>query len=273
MEIQYLQLLHNLIQHGEKRNTRNGVTRSLFGEIIQFDLNEGFPLLTTKKVFFKGIVTELSWFLRGSTDVTELHKHNNHIWDGNTKDNHFDAGPVYGFQWRHFGAKYINCKHRYTGKGIDQVQHVIDLIKSDPTSRRIVMNAWNPSQQNQMCLPPCHVMYQFYVKNGRLNCQMYQRSSDAFLGLPFNIASTALLVHLIAHETGLIPNKMRMVLGDVHLYESHLSVAKKQIDRPPLGFPTIRIEREKDGLWDVQFEQIHLENYKHHAPLRAEMNV
>ena len=185
---QYIDLLTTLLEHGERRDTRNGPVYSMFGYMLHFDLTRGFPLITTKKMFFKGIVTELAWFLRGSTDVTELHEHKNHIWDGNTADRNFDAGPIYGFQWRHFGAKYVDCKTNYTGKGVDQIAQLIKNIKDNPTSRRHVLSAWNPNAQSEMALPPCHVMYQFYVKEGKLSCQMYQRSADAFLGLPFNIA-------------------------------------------------------------------------------------
>jgi thymidylate synthase len=273
-EHQYINLLHDLFNYGEHRTTRNGTTLSLFGHHLDFNLQDGFPLLTTKKMFFKGIVTELAWFLRGCTDVTELHKDKNHIWDGNTKDREFDAGPVYGFQWRHFGAEYKDCKSDYTGKGVDQIAKLIHLIKTDPTSRRMVLSAWNPSAQEDMCLPPCHVMYQFYVKNNRLSCQMYQRSSDAFLGLPFNIASTALLTHLLAHETGLDVGNVRVVLGDLHLYETHCGVANIQMSREPYPFPKLQIKRKNlNGLWNLKYEDVELVDYQSHGRLKAEMSV
>ena len=161
IDYQYIELLHSIFQYGQRRTTRNATTLSIFGVTLHMDLSKGFPLLTTKKMFFKGVVTELAWFLRGSTDVTELHEHNNHIWDGNTKDRDFDAGPVYGFQWRHFGADYISCKEEYTGQGIDQIEKIIHLIKTNPHSRRIYLSAWNPMDEEEMCLPPCHVSYQF----------------------------------------------------------------------------------------------------------------
>ena len=272
-EIQYIYLLNKLLEDGEERETRNGKTLSIFGYRMEFDLQEGFPLLTTKKMFFKGIMTELAWFLRGSTDVTELHKYNNRIWDLNTQDRDYDAGPVYGFQWRHFGADYVDCKTDYTGKGVDQIAQLIKDIQATPTSRRMVLSAWNPAAQHQMCLPPCHVMYQFYVAEGRLHCQMYQRSSDVFLGLPFNIASTALLTHLLAHETGLDVGKVYVVLGDAHLYEDHVGVAALQMERKPYPFPTLKIDRERDGLWGVTPGEISLVDYISHARLKAKMSV
>lgn len=271
IDYQYIDLIHSIFKYGNRRETRNATVLSIFGVTLHVDLQKGFPLLTTKKMFFKGIVTELAWFLKGCTDVTELHKHNNHIWDGNTKDRQFDAGPVYGFQWRHFGADYISCKEDYTGQGIDQIQKVIDLIKTNPNSRRILLSAWNPMDQSDMCLPPCHVSYQFYVQDKKLFCQMYQRSSDVFLGLPFNIASTALLVHLIAHETDLQVGSIRIVIGDAHIYENHVGVATIQTQRKPFGLPTLHIHREKDGLRDVKLEEIKITNYLHHGPLKAIM--
>lgn len=268
---QYLNLIHTIFQYGERRETRNATTLSIFGTVLTIEPHEGFPLLTTKKMFFKGIVTELAWFLRGSTDVTELHEVGNHIWDGNTKDRDFDAGPVYGFQWRHYGADYTTCKADYTGKGIDQIANLIHLIKNIPSSRRILLSAWNPKDQDKMCLPPCHVSYQFYVHDGKLLCQMYQRSADVFLGLPFNIASTSLLVHLLAHETDLEVGSIRILIGDAHLYESHAAVATLQTQREPKKLPTITINREKDGLRDIKYKDITLNGYQSHPSLKADM--
>lgn len=272
-ELSYIKLLHSVFEYGRERETRSGDVISIFGHHLEFNLRDGFPLLTTKKMFFKGIVSELAWFLRGGTNVKELHAHNNHIWDGNTKEREYDAGPIYGFQWRHFGATYTDCHADYSGQGIDQIQGIIDLIKSNPHSRRIFLSAWNPSMQAEMALPPCHVSYQFYVDNGILHCHMYQRSCDVFLGLPFNIASTALLTHLIAHETNLVPGNIRISLGDVHLYKSHIGVATIQMNRTPHPFPRLRILREKDGLWDVKLEEVVLEHYTSHGRLKAEMAV
>ena len=271
IEEQYLELIHSIFHYGERRTTRNATTLSIFGVTLHMDLNKGFPLLTTKKMFFKGIVTELAWFLRGSTDVTELHEHNNHIWDSNSKDRGFDAGPVYGFQWRHFGADYISCKEDYTGQGVDQIEKIIHMIKTNPHSRRIYLSAWNPMDEEDMCLPPCHVSYQFYVQSGKLFCQMYQRSADVFLGLPFNIASTSLLVHLIAHECDLQVGSVRIVIGDCHIYENHVGVATMQTQRIPFGLPTLIIRREKDGLRDLKFKDVKLRGYQHHSALKAIM--
>lgn len=272
-ELSYLKLLNSIFEFGTERDTRSGPVLSMFGHHIEFNLRDGFPLLTTKKMWFKGIVTELAWFLRGSTNVKELHKDKNHIWDGNTKERNFDAGPIYGFQWRHFGAAYTDCHADYKGKGIDQIQHIIDLIKNDPNSRRMFLSGWNPSMQNGMALPPCHVSYQFYVDSGVLHCHMYQRSADIFLGLPFNIASTALLVHLIAHETDMIPGSIRISLGDAHLYKDHIGVATIQTARLPYALPKLKIVRQKDNLWNVKLDEIQLEDYKYHPRLKAEMAV
>jgi len=272
METQYLQLLHELLTKGERRITRSGTVYSSFGHSITCDLSKHFPLLTTKKMFWRGIVEELAWFLRGSTDVSELRKEKVHIWDGNTEHRDYDAGPVYGFQWRHFGASYTTCNAQYEGKGQDQIKNVLELIQNDPTSRRILMSAWNPQHQHQMALPPCHVSYQFYVDcMGRLSCQMYQRSADVFLGLPFNIASTALLTHLVAHECDLKVGKLRIVIGDAHLYEEHAGVAAIQMQRMAYEPPTITIDRKKDGLWNVLKSEIKMGEYKSHGALKATM--
>lgn len=268
METQYIKLLCKCLQ-SKTRTTRNATVYSVFGERLEHDFINGFPLLTTKKMFFKGIVEELAWFLRGSTNVSELKAKGVHIWDKNTEGRNNDAGPVYGFQWRHFGARYQDNLTKYGG--VDQIQRIIDLIKTEPTSRRIFMSAWNPSQQDEMCLPPCHISYQFYVHEGRLSCQMYQRSADIFLGLPFNIASTALLLQLIAHECDLSPGKMILCLGDVHLYHSHIRPALKQIIRKPLPFPFIQLTRDKDGLKKVELKEIALLNYESYSALKADM--
>lgn len=274
METQYLQLLHTLLTKGERRPTRSGMVYSSFGHTLEFDLSKYFPLLTTKKMYFKGIVEELAWFLRGSTDVSELREKGVHIWDGNTKNRDYDAGPVYGFQWRHYGAPYTGCKADYSGKGQDQIIRIIELLKRDPTSRRILMSGWNPQQQHEMALPPCHVSYQFYVdSDNRLHCQMYQRSADVFLGLPFNIASTALLTHLLAHETKRKVGKVRIVIGDAHLYEDHAGVAAIQVQRVPHEPPTLQLERERDGLWTLERSQVKLNGYKHHDALKAKMSI
>ena len=274
METQYLHLLHELLTKGERRSTRSGTVYSSFGHTLKFDLRNAFPLLTTKKMFFKGIVEELAWFLRGSTNVQELRDKKVYIWDGNTRDRGYDAGPVYGFQWRHFGAPYTGCTSDYTGKGQDQIKRILDLIRNDPGSRRILLSAWNPQQQHEMALPPCHVSYQFYVDcEDQLHCQMYQRSADVFLGLPFNIASTALLTSLLAHESDRKVGTLRIVIGDAHLYEEHAGVAAIQAQRVPHPFPKLTITREKDGLWGLRRSEVKIEGYNCHAALKAKMAV
>jgi len=275
MESQYLKLMRHVLENGEARDTRNGPTRSVFGTTIKCNLQEGFPLLTTKKMFWRGIVEELAWFLRGSTDVEELRRAKVHIWDGNSESRAYDAGPVYGFQWRHSGATYTDCHQDYTGQGVDQIKTVIDLLKEHPTSRRIVLNAWAPAQQAQMCLPPCHVMYQWYVDQGRhLSCIMTQRSSDVFLGLPFNIASTALLTHLLAHQTGLNVGSLTIHVGDAHIYADHVEACRMQLARAPLEPPRLVVHRcNDDDLWNVQCTDVSLKNYQCRPRICAAMKA
>ena len=275
MEEQYLALVRRVIETGNMRMGRNGNVKSVFGASLECDLADGFPLLTTKKMFWKGIVEELAWFLRASTNVQELRDKNVHIWDGNSEMRDFDAGPVYGFQWRHFGAEYTDCHADYTNKGVDQIGKIIHLLKTSPTSRRLVLSGWCPSQQEEMCLPPCHILYQFYVEHdGRLSVQMYQRSSDIFLGLPFNIASTALLLKLIAHQVGLESGRVLIQLGDAHIYEEHFDVCQEQLTRTPVEFPKVAIERPNtDLLWHVQKNEIKLINYKSAGRLSAPMKA
>tara|TARA_B100001059_G_scaffold59010_1_gene54310 strand:- start:2726 stop:3550 length:825 start_codon:yes stop_codon:yes gene_type:complete len=274
MEEQYLSLLGRILDDGDVRETRNGRVHSIFGASLSCDLAHGFPLLTTKKMFFRGIVEELAWFLRGSTNVQELRDRRVHIWDGNTRDRQYDAGPVYGFQWRHSGAAYTDCHQDYSGQGVDQVAAVLDLLTTSPHSRRILLNAWSPGQQSQMCLPPCHVMYQFYVRDQKLSCIMTQRSCDVFLGLPFNIASTALLVHLLAHQTGLAVGRLTLQLGDAHIYAEHVDVVQQQRTRTPRTLPTIRLDRPRhDGLWQVGPQDITVQDYQPHGRLVAEMKA
>lgn len=275
MEEQYLALMRRILEHGHEREGRNGTVKSMFGASLECDLKDGFPLLTTKKMFWKGIVEELSWFLRGSTNVEELRAKKVHIWDGNSQGRGYDAGPVYGFQWRHFGAEYVDCHTDYTNKGVDQIGEIIRLIKESPTSRRLVLSGWCPKQQQQMCLPPCHVLYQFYIESdSRLSVQMYQRSSDVFLGLPFNIASTALLLELIAHQTGLMTGRVLIQLGDAHIYEEHIPACQEQLTRTPFKFPKIILNRpNNDGLWCVNRGDIHLNDYNCSGRLTAPMKA
>jgi thymidylate synthase len=257
MEKQYLQILRDVLENGHTRETRNSVTKSLFAKCISFDLADGFPLLTTKKVFFRGVVEELAWFLRGSTDAKELIAKNVHIWDGNSEKNNYDCGAVYGFQWRFYGAKYIDCQTDYTGCGVDQVIRVIDLLKNDPTSRRIIINAWNPKQMEEMVLPPCHVMYQFYVESDdRVSVMLTQRSADLFLGVPFNIASTSLLLTLICQNVGRKPGRVIINIGDAHIYENHIDAVKIQLSRKPTELPVLILKNESIDLWKLQYDDL-----------------
>ncbi len=272
IEQKYLHLLETCLNF-PLRETRNSVCHSMFGAFLEHDLREGFPLLTTKKVFFRGVVEELAWFLRGSTNAEELQEKGVHIWDKNAEEydeqRGVDCGAIYGFLWRHFGAHYKNCYTDYTDQGIDQINSVIRDIQNDPHSRRHVICGWSP--YNPACLPPCHVLYQFYVQDGVLSVQMYQRSADLFLGVPFNIASTALLTHLIAHECDLDVGTMRIIFGDAHIYESHTDAVREQLGRIPTRLPTLSIVREKDGLRNVQEEEIQLLNYDPQDSIKAEM--
>lgn len=271
IELQYLHLLERCLT-APVRETRNAHCHSTFGAFLEHDLREGFPALTTKKIFFRGVVEELGWFLRGSTNVQELKDKGVHIWDKNAEaydTNGIDAGGIYGFLWRHFGAEYKDCHTDYTGKGVDQVQAVINGLKDCPTSRRHVLCGWSPG--TPASLPPCHVLYQFYVQENILHVQMYQRSADLFLGVPFNIASTALLTHLIAHECDLEVGVMRIILGDAHIYVNHLDAVREQLGRLPKRLPALSIVREKDELRNVQVEGIELLNYEPEPAIKAEM--
>jgi len=283
-ELGYLHLLENILENGEWRETRNSKTISLFSVKLDFDISRNFPLLTTKKMYWKGICEELLWFLRGDTNSKNLEDKNVTIWKGNstreflnktglTEYKEGECGPIYGFQWRHFNAKYKGCNADYEGEGIDQLQECIDLIKNDPTSRRIYMSGWNPCQLKEMCLPPCHVSYQFYVnKDNELSCMMYQRSADVFLGLPFNIASTGLLTYIMANFTGKTPSKISIVIGDAHIYEEHIDAVKKQLKRIPYSLPKMNIkERERTKIEDYTYEDFEILDYKYHPIIKAKM--
>lgn len=256
-EMQYLDLIRKIIETGNKREDRTGTgTLSLFGAQMRFSLRDGtFPLLTTKKVFYRGIAEELFWFIRGSTNAKELQEKNVRIWDGNSSREFLDScgftnreegdlGPVYGFQWRHFGAEYVDMHADYEGKGVDQLAEVINRIKTKPSDRRIIMCAWNPADLDKMALPPCHCLVQFYVANGELSCQLYQRSADMGLGVPFNIASYALLTAMIAHVCDLVPGDFVHTLGDAHVYSNHVEPLKTQLEREPKQFPKLVIKRK-----------------------------
>lgn len=287
-ELNYLDMLRQILTGGEIRENRTGIpTISISGGHLEFSLENGkFPLLTTKKMFLRGIVEELKWFLSGDCYSTDYLKSKNvKIWDGNSTRSYLDSvgltdyregelGPIYGYQWRHFNAPYMGPDHDYSGQGVDQIADVIHQIRTNPTSRRILFHSWNPCQLKQMALPPCHVMYMFYVHNdGRLDCHMIQRSCDSFLGLPFNIASTALLTILLARITCKIPGKIRVSFNDLHIYRNHVEQVLTQINRPPYPFPTLHLDSSITELSDFCYEKIRLEGYMSHDAIPAKMAV
>jgi thymidylate synthase len=281
-EYGYLNALSNILKNGCYRKTRNSNTLSIFGVKLDFDIKESFPLLTTKKVYWKGIAEELLWFIKGDTNSKHLEEKNVNIWKGNssrefldniglTEYEEGDCGPIYGFQWRHFNTPYFGHHTNYEGKGIDQLQNCINLIKNDPFSRRIFMSAWNPEQMEEMCLPPCHVSYQFYVSHdGGLSCILYQRSGDMFLGVPFNIASVSLLVYLIASITNTYPDKVSLVIGDAHIYEEHIEQVKIQLDRTPYKFPILNINK-KTNIDEYTYNDFEITEYVCHPIIKAPM--
>tara|TARA_B100000900_G_scaffold399639_1_gene402376 strand:+ start:6924 stop:8411 length:1488 start_codon:yes stop_codon:yes gene_type:complete len=276
-EKQYLDLMKSILYKNNIKDSRNSRVISQFGEKMVFDLREGFPLLTTKRTPFKTILRELLWFIRGSTSNKELNDKNVHIWDGNSSKEFLESrgldyeegelGPVYGFQWRKFGADYIDSN----SKGVDQLQNVIDLIKNDPTSRRIILSAWNPVDLDKMALPPCHVMIQFSVDKEFLDAQLYQRSGDMFLGVPFNIASYSILMHIIGSITGYTPRYFHHVLGDAHIYMNHIDAIGEQVHRIPNRFPELKLAKKIVDINDINEEDFILENYNHYPTIKAEM--
>lgn len=257
-EREYLNLVKKIMDNGDIRETRNSKTISLFGEHLEFDLSKGhIPMLTTKKVSLKNVFYELKFFLTGETDTKHLEKVNVNIWKGNTSKEFLDSrnldyregvyGPAYGFQWNHFGAEYNGPDEDYTGKGVNQIDECIDMIKNNPTSRRILFSAWNPKDLPKMSLPPCHLMFQFYVRNGKyLDGQLYQRSADIMLGVPYNILSYSLLLIMVARYTGLNPGTLKMCFGDIHIYSEHLVGAVEQLRRNPTAFPSIDFKNSPD---------------------------
>ncbi|KAL1110169.1 hypothetical protein AAG570_008246 [Ranatra chinensis] len=274
------------METGCSRPDRTGVGNvSVFGEQMRFTLKGGLiPVLTTKRVFWRGVVEELLWFIKGSTNSKELSEKGVKIWDANSTREYLDSigfkdrmegdlGPVYGFQWRHFGAKYINMNADYFGQGIDQLKNVINLIKENPYDRRMLMVAWNPIDIKLMALPPCHCLVQFYTANGELSCQLYQRSADMGLGVPFNIASYALLTHMVAHVTKLKPKEFIHVLGDAHIYENHITALKTQLNRMPRAEPRISFARELDDITEFKSSDIILTGYNPHPKIPMEMAV
>jgi thymidylate synthase len=285
-EYQYLDLVKQVLDHGVHKNDRTGTgTISCFGTSMRFTLrNNVIPLLTTKRTFWRGVVEELLWFIRGDTNAKNLQKKNIHIWDGNssrefldklhlTDREEGDLGPVYGFQWRHFGAEYKTMHDDYTGKGIDQLEKLIHTIKNNPNDRRMILSAWNPAAFHLMVLPPCHMFAQFYVANGQLSCQMYQRSADMGLGVPFNIASYSLLTHLLAHCTGLETGEFIHIMGDCHIYSNHVDALREQLSRKPKEFPTLKINTKNTNIDQFQFSDFELCNYKPHKTIKMKMAV
>ncbi|ODT83651.1 MAG: thymidylate synthase [Pelagibacterium sp. SCN 64-44] len=261
----YLKLLSDILKNGADKADRTGTgTRSLFGYQMRFDLSQGFPLLTTKKLHLKSIVYELLWFLRGETNVRWLQQHGVKIWD-EWADENGDLGPVYGSQWRSWPAP--------DGRHIDQIANVVESIRTRPDSRRHIVSAWNPAEVDEMALPPCHCLFQFYVANGKLSCQLYQRSADTFLGVPFNIASYALLTHMMAQVTGLGVGDFVHSFGDVHLYANHFEQARLQLTREPRPLPTLRINPDVKRLEDFTFEDFTFEGYDPHPHIKAAVSV
>lgn len=262
---QYLQMLGDVLANGSDRPDRTGTgTRSLFGYQLRFDLSEGFPLVTTKKLHLKSIIYELLWFLRGETNVRWLQERGVRIWD-EWADENGDLGPVYGSQWRSWPD----------GKGgtIDQIQNVLHSIRTKPDSRRHIVSAWNPAEVDEMALPPCHCLFQFYVANGKLSCQLYQRSADIFLGVPFNIASYALLTHMVAQVTGLEVGDFVHSFGDVHLYHNHFDQARLQLGREPRPLPRLTINPDRQDLFEFTFEDFMITGYDPHPHIKAEVAV
>jgi thymidylate synthase len=262
---QYHQLLQHILDNGTKKEDRTGTgTISVFGYQMRFNLQEGFPLVTTKKVHLRSIIVELLWFLRGDTNIHYLHEHNVSIWD-EWADEHGELGPVYGRQWR--------CWPTADGRTIDQISGLIQQLKTNPDSRRLLVSAWNVADVDQMALPPCHSLFQFYVANGTLSCQLYQRSADTFLGVPFNIASYALLTMMLAQVCGLKPGEFIHTFGDAHLYSNHIEQAKMQLSRECRPLPEMRINPEVTDLFSFKPEDFELLNYDPHPHIKAEVAV
>ena len=262
---QYLDLLREIRDNGVTKTDRTGVgTKSIFGHQMRFNLQDGFPLLTTKKVFLKGIIYELLWFLKGDTNIKFLTDNNVHIWD-EWADENGDLGYVYGKQWRSWETT--------DGRVIDQISQVVDLIKNHPDSRRILVTAWNPAEIDKMALPPCHCLFQFYVADGKLSCQLYQRSADTFLGVPFNIASYALLTMMLAQVCGLEPGEFIHTTGDTHIYLNHLNQVNEQLSREPRPLPKMIINPDVKSIFDFKYEDFQLEGYDPYPAIKAPVAV
>jgi len=262
---QYLDLMRRVLDGGVEKGDRTGTgTRSVFGHQMRFDLSEGFPLVTTKKLHLRSIIHELLWFLKGDTNIAYLRENKVSIWD-EWADENGDLGPVYGKQWRSWPTP--------DGRTVDQLSEVIARIKRDPDSRRHIVSAWNVGELDKMALPPCHAFFQFYVAEGKLSCQLYQRSADVFLGVPFNIASYALLTEMTARETGLRPGDFVHTLGDAHLYNNHFEQARLQLTRDPRPLPRLRLDASVKRLFDFRFEHVGIEGYEPHPAIKAPIAV
>lgn len=283
-ENEYLTLVKDVLTSGRSKTDRTGTgTRSLFGKTIRFPLSVGFPLLTTKKVQFRHIATELLWFIRGCTDNKVLRDSGVNIWNDNSTADFIkksnlpyepdDCGPIYGFQWRHFGAEYKTCQHDYKNQGMDQLKWVIQEIKKNPDSRRLIVSAWNPCDLDKMVLPPCHTLFQFYVENRKLSCSLYQRSGDIGLGVPYNIASYALLTHIVANVCQLDVGELVLTIGDAHIYTNHIAALQDQLTRVPLPFPKLVFRRVIDDIDTVEVNDFYLEGYVSHPFIAMKMAV
>jgi len=279
-EFEYLKLLRDILEEGVKKDSRNSIVYSSFGSRMKFDLREGFPLLTTKKMPWKTVLRELLWFIQGSTSNQVLQDKNVHIWDANASKEFLktrglsyeegDLGPIYGFQWRHFGATYVDHKTDYQGQGIDQLQWIIQEIQRNPTSRRLIMSSWNPVDLDKMALPPCHIMIQFNIEDSYIDAQLYQRSGDMFLGVPFNISSYSFLLHIIGKITGYTPRYFIHIIGDTHIYENHIEPVKEQLLRIPSKFPSLEIN-QLSSIDTIQESDFKIVNYNYYPTIRAEM--
>jgi len=262
---QYLDLMQHVLSHGSRKGDRTGTgTLSVFGRQMRFDLEEGFPLLTTKKVHLKSIVHELLWFLRGDSNIRYLHENGVSIWD-EWADENGELGPVYGVQWRSWPGR--------DGQHIDQISDLIREVRENPNSRRLIVSAWNVGEIDRMALPPCHAFFQFYVADGRLSCQLYQRSADIFLGVPFNIASYALLTLMVAQVTGLKPGEFIHTLGDAHLYNNHFEQARTQLARTPRPLPTMQLNPDVKSIFEFRYEDFQLLNYDPHPAIKAPVAI
>jgi thymidylate synthase len=262
---QYLDLMSHVLAKGTHKSDRTGTgTVSVFGHQMRFDLQEGFPVVTTKKLHLKSIIIELLWFLQGSTNNNWLKERGVSIWDEWAKEDG-ELGPIYGYQWRSWPAP--------NGEHVDQISQLMEQIKNNPDSRRLIVSAWNVAEIPRMALPPCHAFFQFYVADGKLSCQLYQRSADIFLGVPFNIASYALLTHMIAQQAGLMPGEFIWTGGDCHLYSNHMEQVKLQLSRQPLPLPKLNIRRKPASIFDYEYEDFELLGYQHHDPIKAPVAI